>query len=79
MSADDGTLVAQARTGDPAAFRELVLRHQRRVYAVAYGMLQSADDAMDARWVSPAELRELPTTKNTLKLLRQVGFLPPAE
>lgn len=42
------------------------------------GEVKGADDAMDARWVSPEELRDLSTTKNTLKLLRQIGFLPPA-
>jgi 8-oxo-dGTP diphosphatase len=43
------------------------------------GEVKGADDAMDARWVSPEELKELPATKNTLKLLRRIGFLPPAE
>ena len=43
------------------------------------GAAKGADDALDARWVSPEELRELPTTKNTLKLLRQIGFLSPVD
>jgi ADP-ribose pyrophosphatase len=42
------------------------------------GEVKGADDALDARWVSPEELLELSTTKNTLKLLRQIGFIPPA-
>jgi 8-oxo-dGTP diphosphatase len=40
------------------------------------GEVQGADDAMEARWVSSAELHELPVTKTTLKLLRQIGFFP---
>jgi 8-oxo-dGTP diphosphatase len=43
------------------------------------GEVKGADDALDARWVSPEELRELSATKNTVKLLRQIGFLPPAD
>jgi 8-oxo-dGTP diphosphatase len=41
------------------------------------GEIQAADDALEARWVSSAELPNLPVTKTTLKLLRQVGFLAP--
>jgi 8-oxo-dGTP diphosphatase len=43
------------------------------------GEVNGSDDASEARWVSPAELADLPATKTTLKLLRQLGFLPPAE
>ncbi|MCX5839440.1 MAG: NUDIX hydrolase [Deltaproteobacteria bacterium] len=41
------------------------------------GDVKAADDALDARWLSPAEIRNLSATKNTLKLLRQIGFMPP--
>ena len=41
------------------------------------GEIRAADDALEARWISPAELRGLAATKTTLKLLRQIGFLPP--
>jgi 8-oxo-dGTP diphosphatase len=41
------------------------------------GEAKAADDALDARWVSPEELRDLAVTKTTLKLLGQIGFLPP--
>ena len=40
------------------------------------GEIASGDDALEARWVSPAELGALSATKSTLKLLRQIGFLP---
>ena len=40
------------------------------------GDVKGADDALEARWVSPAEIRELPVTKTTLKLLTQLGFIP---
>jgi 8-oxo-dGTP diphosphatase len=42
------------------------------------GEVNGSDDASEARWVSPAELADLPATKTTLKLLGQLGFLPPA-
>ena len=41
------------------------------------GEVRGGDDALEARWVAPEELDELPATKTTLKLLRQIGFLPP--
>jgi 8-oxo-dGTP diphosphatase len=41
------------------------------------GEAMGGDDALEARWVAPEELSELPATKSTLKLLRQIGFLPP--
>ncbi|HZS39036.1 MAG TPA: sigma-70 family RNA polymerase sigma factor [Polyangia bacterium] len=47
MDADEQRLVDQARRGDPAAFRELVIRYQRRAYAVALGMVHDHDDARD--------------------------------
>jgi hypothetical protein len=39
------------------------------------GDVKGADDALEARWVSTAEIRELPVTKTTLKLLTQIGFI----
>ncbi len=44
---DDRKLVRAAQKGDPAAFRQLVERYQRRVYQLAVGMLKDPDDAMD--------------------------------
>lgn len=41
------TLVEAARRGDAGAFRELVVRHQRKAYAVALGMVRDPDDARD--------------------------------
>jgi RNA polymerase sigma-70 factor (ECF subfamily) len=42
---DDTTLVQQAKTGDEAAFAELVERHQGRVYHHALRLMGSAEDA----------------------------------
>ena len=39
------------------------------------GEAKGIDDALDTRWVSPAEIRELSVTKTTLKLLTQIGFI----
>jgi ADP-ribose pyrophosphatase len=41
------------------------------------GEVQGADDALEARWVAPEEIEHLSATKTTVKLLRQIGFLPP--
>jgi len=42
---DDPSLVARARTGDQAAFRELVDRHRDRAYGLALRILRSPPDA----------------------------------
>jgi 8-oxo-dGTP diphosphatase len=39
------------------------------------GEVQAADDALDARWVSPEELRAMPASRNTLKILKARGFI----
>jgi RNA polymerase sigma-70 factor (ECF subfamily) len=44
----DANLVARARQGDPAAFGELVDRHQASVYRAALAALRSPADAEDA-------------------------------
>ena len=41
------------------------------------GEVNGADDALEARWVSPEDLAGLPATKTTLMVLRDLGFLPP--
>jgi RNA polymerase sigma-70 factor (ECF subfamily) len=45
---DDLTLVERTRRGDRQAFRLLVQRYERKVYALAYGMLKNPEDAKDA-------------------------------
>jgi RNA polymerase sigma-70 factor (ECF subfamily) len=47
MTLPDLELVERARGGDPEAFRALVVRHQRRVYAVALGIVRDRDLAWD--------------------------------
>ena len=47
MAIDDLTLVKRTRSGDQRAFRLLVERYQRKLYAVALGMLKDRDEAMD--------------------------------
>ena len=46
-AADDRKLVRAAQKGDAQAFRELVVKYQRRVFQLALGMLKDPDDAMD--------------------------------
>ena len=47
MEADDLALVDAARAGDRGAFQALVIRHQRKVYAVALGIVKDPDQAWD--------------------------------
>ena len=47
MPTDDLTLVKRVRSGDQRAFQLLVERYQRKVYAVALGMLKDKEEAMD--------------------------------
>ena len=47
MSSDE-ELVRQSRRGDRVAFQTLVEKYQKRVYAVAYGLLGNREDALDA-------------------------------
>jgi RNA polymerase sigma-70 factor (ECF subfamily) len=47
LAIDDLTLVQRARSGDQRAFRQLVERYQRKVFAVAFGMLKDREEAMD--------------------------------
>jgi RNA polymerase sigma-70 factor (ECF subfamily) len=47
MDADDLSLVSRATSGDGEAFRALVVRYQRKVYAVALGIVKDPDLAWD--------------------------------
>jgi RNA polymerase sigma-70 factor (ECF subfamily) len=47
MEADDLSLVSKAKAGDGEAFRTLVVRYQRKVYALALGVVKDADLAWD--------------------------------
>jgi RNA polymerase sigma-70 factor (ECF subfamily) len=59
--ARDAELAAQARAGVRAAFDELVVRHQDRVYNMALRMLGHPDDALDlAQEVFLSAYRALP-------------------
>jgi len=47
VSPGDGELVERARQGNREAFRALVERYQRKVAALALGMLRNREDALD--------------------------------
>jgi len=47
VATDDLTLVKRVKDGDQRAFKLLVERYQRKVYAVALGMLKDKEEAMD--------------------------------
>jgi len=44
---DDASVIRRCREGDERAYRELVQRFQRPVFAVAFRMVRSAEDAED--------------------------------
>jgi RNA polymerase sigma-70 factor (ECF subfamily) len=46
-SAEDPALVRAAQRGDMAAFEELVARHRDKLYARAYSMMRSEEEALD--------------------------------
>jgi RNA polymerase sigma-70 factor (ECF subfamily) len=47
MEVDDSSLVEAAKAGDAGAFKALVVRYQRKVYAVALGIVKDPDLAWD--------------------------------
>ena len=47
MGPSDWELVQRTRSGDRDAFRELVERYQRKIAALALGMLRNREDALD--------------------------------
>jgi RNA polymerase sigma-70 factor (ECF subfamily) len=47
LATDDLTLVQRVRKGDQRAFKLLVERYQRKVYAVAFGMVKDREEARD--------------------------------
>jgi RNA polymerase sigma-70 factor (ECF subfamily) len=46
-SEQDRSLIRRAQSGDTAAFRLLVERHQRRVFAIALGLVRDEQDARE--------------------------------
>src|SRR4051794_2851364 len=46
-SEQDRRLILQAQAGDGGAFRSLVERHQRRVFAIALGLVRDEQDARE--------------------------------
>ena len=39
------------------------------------GEIKADDDALDVLWMTPADCQSLPLSKNTLKILRGLGFI----
>src|SRR5438046_8969164 len=48
MATNDERMVELALSGDPEAFGEIVRRWERRIFALAFGMLGREEDARDA-------------------------------
>ena len=47
MEESDHNLVKLVQNGEKEAFRVLVLRYQKKVFSIAYGMVHNREDAMD--------------------------------
>ena len=47
MEKSDGELIRESRRGGKEAFQELVRRYQKRIMAVALGMVHNPEDAME--------------------------------
>ncbi|HEV8384201.1 MAG TPA: sigma-70 family RNA polymerase sigma factor [Candidatus Acidoferrales bacterium] len=47
VSEGEGTLVAQAKSGDTRAFEELVSRYERKIFRLAMNITQNKEDAED--------------------------------
>lgn len=47
MASDERHLVRRAKRGDEEAFKTLMQKYQRKVYAIAYGMVRNPEAAMD--------------------------------
>lgn len=65
---DDAALLARARTGDQAAFGQLMRAHYEHVFRVVYGVLRNEHDARDVSqevWVKV--WRELPNFRGDAK------------
>lgn len=71
----------QVRAGAPVYIFDVVERdangHVRYHYVIAdllaeyvHGCPQAGDDALEARWITPAELPTLPVSKTTVELLQ---------
>jgi RNA polymerase sigma-70 factor (ECF subfamily) len=45
---DISTLLERARDGDRQAFKDIISLHQKRVFILAYSILQNREDALDA-------------------------------
>jgi len=48
LATNDEQMVKRALSGDPEAFGEIVRRWERRIFALAFGMLGREEDARDA-------------------------------
>ena len=59
MATDDHSLVQRARSGDERAFRLLVERYQKKVYAVALGMVAAAQISAERAGLQKQEIEEL--------------------
>jgi RNA polymerase sigma-70 factor, ECF subfamily len=65
----DELLVERAAAGDAEAFGEIVRRWERRIYALAYGILGREDDARDAAQETfVAAFRNLPNFRGEAKV-----------
>ena len=73
LRVEPGSLVGRVERPGPGGVTYDILDYAA---IVTGGLLTPGDDASDARWVTPAELRGLPTTDGLLDALTGWGVVP---
>ena len=73
LRVETGSLIGRVERPGPGGVTYDILDYAATVTG---GLLTAGDDASDARWVTPAELRDLPTTDGLLEALTGWGVVP---
>jgi 8-oxo-dGTP diphosphatase len=73
LRVEAGSLIGRVERPGPGGVTYDILDYAATVTG---GLLTPGDDASDARWVTPAELRDLPTTDGLLEALTGWGVVP---
>lgn len=73
LRVEPGSLIGQVERPGPGGVTYDILDYAATVVG---GTLGAGDDASDARWATPAELRDLPTSDGLLEALTCWGVVP---
>lgn len=73
LRVEPGSLIGQVERPGPGGVTYEIFNYAA---IVTGGTLAAGDDASDARWAPPAELRDLPTSGGLLEALTAWGVVP---